>query len=185
MELDLQPWEIFTTIAESLWFIVHLELDLEMPPSERPNTNQIISPIKLTLSMVRQIWNFFWNKIARTRYELNHPVFRPRLRTLKLTPNTRDNIDQVSFEARLSERGDLAAEGHADIVCLELEGLYEKYGYGETENEDQERFRRDLISQAEEGPSKQKQMKMKVVGGTVNNCQARPLETTLTKMAEW
>ncbi|KAI4228816.1 MAG: hypothetical protein L6R36_001318 [Xanthoria steineri] len=179
------PWETFTTIAESLWYIVHLELDLEMPSSVRPTSNQPVSPTKLTLSTVREIWNFFWNRISRARHELNHLVSRPRLRTLKLTPSTRDYVDQVSFEARLSERDDLAANGQADIVCLELEGLYEKYGHGKTENEDRERFRRDLVSQAEEGPSNQKQIKMKAVGGSVINYQARPLETTLTKMAAW
>lgn len=182
---DVQPWETFTTIAESLWYIVHLELDLEMPSSVCPKSSQPISPKKLTLSTVREIWIFFWNSISRARHELNHLVSRPRLRTLKLTPSTRDYVDQVSFEARLSERDDLAAQGQADIVCLELEGLYEKYGYGRTENEDRERFRRDLVSQAEEGPSNQKQIKMKAVGGSVINYQARPLETTLTKMAAW
>lgn len=156
-----------------------------MPSSVRPTSNQPVSPTKLTLSTVREIWNFFWNRISRARHELNHLVSRPRLRTLKLTPSTRDYVDQVSFEARLSERDDLAANGQADIVCLELEGLYEKYGHGKTENEDRERFRRDLVSQAEEGPSNQKQIKMKAVGGSVINYQARPLETTLTKMAAW
>lgn len=156
-----------------------------MLSSVRPKGDRPLSPQKLTLSTGREIWNFFWNRISHARRELNHLVPRPRLRTLKLTPSTRDYVDQVSFEARLSERDDLAANGQADIVCLELEGLYEKYGHGKTENEDRERFRRDLVLQAEEGPSSQKQIKMKAGGGSVINYQARPLETTLTKMAAW
>ena len=50
------------------------------------------------------------------------------------------------------------------------------------ENEDQERFRRDMMAQAEDGAPK---AKLQRFGGAINDWQARPLETTLTRMAEW
>ena len=67
-------------------------------------------------------------------------------------------------------------------MCLELEGLYEKYGYGKLVNEDQERYRRDMMAQAEDGTST---AKMQRFGAAADNWQARPLETTLMRMAEW
>lgn len=39
-----------------------------------------------------------------------------------------------------------------------------------------------MMAQAEDGTSMAKMMRF---GGAVDNWQARPLETTLTKMAEW
>ncbi|KAL8893718.1 MAG: hypothetical protein Q9192_004992 [Flavoplaca navasiana] len=170
------PWKTLTTIASSLWSIKHLSLNLCFSPLRHQITNPSSTLTTINLSIVRHIWTFLWSTIHRA-LTLDAPTRKPHLRTLKITSK-----NHLSFEARLCERDDLAAEGHAEVVCLELEGLYEKYGHGKLENEDQERYRRDMMAQAEDGTS---MAKMKRFGGAVDNWQARPLETTLTKMAEW
>ncbi|KAL9013096.1 MAG: hypothetical protein Q9180_009041 [Flavoplaca navasiana] len=170
------PWKTLTTIASSLRSIKHLSLNLCFSPLPHETTNPLSSLTTINLSTVHQIWTFLWSTIHRAP-TLDNPTRKPHLLTLKITSKT-----HLSFEARLCERDDLAAEGHAEVVCLELEGLYEKYGRGELENEDQERYRRDMMAQAEDGTS---MAKMKKFGGAIDIWQARPLETTLTKMAEW
>ena len=68
-------------------------------------------------------------------------------------------------------------------MCLELEGLYEKYGDGTLDNKDQEQFRYDLVRQAEKGLLSPDEVVRK--RGSFRDCQARPLETWLVRMAEW
>ncbi|KAL8702767.1 MAG: hypothetical protein Q9201_004068 [Fulgogasparrea decipioides] len=166
------PWKLLSIIAESLWFIIHLELYmfLSVPCGQ----------VQVTLVSVRKIWNFLWSSIARFRKERGHASSLPRLRTLKISTSD-SRLYTARFEARLSERDDLAAQGHAEVVSLELEGLHEKYGYGECENNFQEDFRRQLTTRAERGPSQDKRM----ISNYVVHPQARPLETTLTEMVDW
>ncbi|KAL8723831.1 MAG: hypothetical protein Q9181_007155, partial [Wetmoreana brouardii] len=166
------PWKLLSVIAESLWFIVHLELDIFL--------NVPRGQLQVTLASVREIWNFLWNNIGRVRKERGHASSLPRLRTLKIS--TSDSSEYIArFEARLTERDNLAVEGHVEVVSLELEGLHEKYGYGECENNFQEDFRRRLTTRAERGPSQDKQM----ISDYIVHPQARPLETTLTRMVDW
>ncbi|KAL8765119.1 MAG: hypothetical protein Q9209_007702 [Squamulea sp. 1 TL-2023] len=125
------------------------------------------------------IWDFLWTNIARVREQKNHIISLPRLRTLKISTSD-PKKDSVKFEARLSERDDLAAKGHAEVVCLQLEGLRNKYGNGPLENKEMEIFRRDLTLRAEKGLTLQNQ-----TWEHFDQFQARPLKTTLKKMAEW
>ncbi len=87
----------------------------------------------------------------------------------------------MHFAARLSERDDLAAKGHADVVCLELEGLEEKYGHGPLEDQHREYFRRSLVARVEKGVTRENQ----TTWDDLTRIQARPLRTTLSEMAEW
>lgn len=89
----------------------------------------------------------------------------------------------MRFEARLAERDDLAARGHAEVVFLELEGLREKYGMGKCDNEWQEEFREGLERRAERGRMKGEEEEVSVVD-LVKHPQARPLETVLRRMVE-
>ncbi|KAL8787558.1 MAG: hypothetical protein Q9213_002120 [Squamulea squamosa] len=168
------PWKLLLTIAESLWFLVHLELDIELQPSKSTTGS-----LQVTLITVRQLWDFLWTNIARVREQRNHIISIPRLRTLKISTSD-PKKDSLRFEARLSERDDLAAKGHADVVCLELEGLRNKYGDGPLENKGMEIFRRDLTTRVEKGPILPNQ-----TWEHFDQFQARPLRTTLTEMAEW
>lgn len=161
-----------STIGDSLWFIVHLELDIEILPLETS-----LGRLQVTSNSVREIWDFLWTSITWARNSRDHIPSTPRLQTLKIS--TRDHkIDPFTFEARLSERDDLAAKGHADIVSLELEGLLGKYGDGPLENRDMANFRSKMISRVEDGPEPTSTVKFE-------NAQTRPLATTLSKMAEW
>ncbi|KAL8677605.1 MAG: hypothetical protein Q9186_005988 [Xanthomendoza sp. 1 TL-2023] len=168
---SLQPWGRLSMIAESLWFIIHLELDIEL---------LLLGTLKVTLESVRDIWNFLWADITRVRKERNHLISRPRLRTLKISTSV-TKMDTATFEARLSERDDLATKGHADVVCLQLEGLEEKYGNGPLDNDLMEKFRSDLVSRAEKGTP----LLRPITGDSFTHVQARPLKTTLSTMADW
>ncbi|KAL8684821.1 MAG: hypothetical protein Q9224_006115, partial [Gallowayella concinna] len=168
---SLQPWGRLSMIAESLWFIIHLELDIEL---------LLLGILKVTLESVREIWNFLWADITRVRKERNHLISRPRLRTLKISTSL-TKMDTATFEARLSERDDLATKGHADVVCLQLEGLEEKYGNGPLDNDLMEKFRSDLVSRAEKGTP----LLRPITGDSFTHVQARPLKTTLSTMADW
>ncbi|KAL9581417.1 MAG: hypothetical protein Q9212_003917 [Teloschistes hypoglaucus] len=176
------PWDLLTRIAESLTSIIHLELIVSLRhDSETP---------QVTLDSVRKIWSFLWHAIARVRkqraqHHPNHPsskttITTPRLRTLKIcTADT--EFYTARFEARLAERDDLAAQGHAEVVFLELEGLREKYGTGKCENGPQEKFRGMLEWRAERGRGRSQEMLVNLLDFP----QARPLETVLVRMAEW
>ncbi|KAL8815693.1 MAG: hypothetical protein Q9223_005199 [Gallowayella weberi] len=170
------PGGLLSTIAESLWFIVHLELNVELllPAGTKPGQPE------LTLDSVREIWNFLWADIMRVRKERNHMISRPRLQTLTIR-SCNASKDPVDFEARLSERDDLAIKGHAEVVCLQLEGLEEKYGNGPLENELMEIFRSYSISRVEKGRITQEPSGWDIPA----YIQARPLKTTLSTMADW
>ncbi|KAL8857380.1 MAG: hypothetical protein Q9178_006007 [Gyalolechia marmorata] len=170
------PWMLFSSIAESLWFIVHLELNVELLATKRG-----IQPVQVILTSVQEIWNFLWTNIARVRKNNSHIISQPRLRTLKIS--TRDpSGDTMHFAARLSERDDLAAKGHADVVCLELEGLEEKYGHGPLEDQHRENFRQNLAARVEKGVTIRENQ---TTWDYMLRIQARPLRTTLSEMAEW
>ena len=166
---------MLSVIADSLWFIVHLELDLYFLSPQ--------GPLQVTLDSVYIIWQFLWHEIIRTRTQRRHPVSLPRLRTLKVkTSDSRGTRDKTAtFEARLSERDDLAARGHAEVNFLPLQGLYEKYGHGKCENHFQENYRRDLTDRAVKGRPLDKELSW----DSSTFPQARPLDTVLSTMADW
>ncbi|KAL8893743.1 MAG: hypothetical protein Q9192_004967 [Flavoplaca navasiana] len=82
-------------------------------------TQDRIKSVKVILSSVQEIWNFLWTNIARVRKNKNHIISQPRLRTLQISIKD-PSRDTIRFAARLCERDDLTANGHADVVCLEL-----------------------------------------------------------------
>ncbi|KAL8687668.1 MAG: hypothetical protein Q9218_006222, partial [Villophora microphyllina] len=187
------PYETFQTIADSLWFIVHLEFYIELPDLQRllPH-GQSPDRSVVNLKNVRHIWASLWRGITQARERRNHLICLPRLQTLKiyegsfrLQQNLRPGIlrnerrEEAIFEARLSERDDLAAKGHADVVCLELEGLQEKYGKGPLASQEQTDLMQDMISRAYEGSARQRKS---VLDG--KQVHLRPLRTKLLAMTE-
>ncbi|KAL8764131.1 MAG: hypothetical protein Q9184_000273 [Pyrenodesmia sp. 2 TL-2023] len=127
-------------IAESLRFVDELELHLHL----RPKHAAYGRPVS-TIESIGDVWGFLWRSIERVRQRRGDVVCSPRLRTLRVvesqfvgfeplpTGATREFLrryrrDEMTFEARLSECDDLARGGHAYVVCLELEGLHNKYG---------------------------------------------------------
>ena len=60
--------------------------------------------------------------------------------------------EQATFEVRLSKRDDMARHGHADIVCLESEGLEEIYGSGPFANQSQAVLLNRFNERAQNGP---------------------------------
>ncbi|KAI4266290.1 MAG: hypothetical protein L6R35_006963 [Caloplaca aegaea] len=149
------PLQILSGLADSLWFITELELHL---------VRRSENPWRATLGEVRGIWEFLWRRIEQFRKNRGHLTSRPRLQTLRVvdtraggsldrTPRlaASDHDEEMTFEARLSERDDLAREGHANVVCLELEGLQEIYGRQPLVDELQATLMEQLTRRAQEG----------------------------------
>lgn len=92
----------------------------------------------------------------------------------------RECSEQATFEARLSEREDLAEWGYADVVCLELEALRNKYGFGEQEEQAKADLMRAVVERAERGP---RQWSVQFTLGHLDDF-LRPLRTPLLTMAD-
>ncbi|KAL9019306.1 MAG: hypothetical protein Q9185_003384 [Variospora sp. 1 TL-2023] len=150
-----QPLQILSGLADSLWFITELELHL---------VRRSENPWRATLGEVRGIWEFLWRRIEQFRQNCGHLTSRPRLQTLRVvdaraggsldrTPRlaASEHDEEMTFEARLSERDDLAREGHANVVCLELEGLQEIYGRRPLVDELQATLMEQLTRRAQKG----------------------------------
>ncbi|KAL9597903.1 MAG: hypothetical protein Q9219_004856 [cf. Caloplaca sp. 3 TL-2023] len=148
-------------MARSLWFVVELELNLGLGP---PDAND--PPQYGSITSIRELWYFIWKEIQVERLVLNHATSRPRLRALRVLEGHRTRVvegfhinytddfevcEQVIFEARLSERDDLAKMGHADVKCLGLEALQNKYGHGPYEKNFQRELMQDMTDRAENG----------------------------------
>ncbi|KAL9001734.1 MAG: hypothetical protein Q9188_005300 [Gyalolechia gomerana] len=191
--MDLQigsdwPLDALLRIAESLWFIVKLELNLELHiPGEGPSR-----PVA-TLQSVLHIWHFIWRKIENVRKARNHVICRPRLRTLRVLEGSyrqvwdvpraimrQERSEQAIFEARLSERDDLAEWGYADVTCLGLEALRNIYGRKPQEDQAKAGFMRDVLFRAENGPA---QMYTHIDLGNQMDL-LRPLRTPLLALAD-
>lgn len=183
-------------IADSFWFIVHLELYLELPfVGSSPNSEQSTVRSVANLKSVRDIWAFLWRGIKLARKERQHTDCRPQLRSLKVFEGSfrqvrnisneqfkRERGEQAIFEARLSERDDLAERGHAEVVCLELEGLQEKYGKGPLANQFQIDLMDNMVSRAKEGLSQRIKIPLAMLDNQIPHL--RPLRTTLLAMAD-
>ena len=89
-----------------------------------------------------------------------------------------DNL-MVHFEARLSERCELAAKGIASIICLELEGLEHKLALESDMNTWQRTLLREMRARAEHGPSSD----FRTCAGEGADALTRPLKTRLLEMA--
>ncbi|KAL8650736.1 MAG: hypothetical protein Q9210_003656 [Variospora velana] len=149
------PLRILSGLADSLWFIVELELHL-LRRSE--------NPWRATLGEVRGIWEFLWRRIEQFRKNRGHLTSHPRLQILRVVDARAEGSlnrppglaasehgEEMTFEARLSERDDLARKGHANVVCLELEGLQEIYGRRPLVDELQATLMEQLTRRAQEG----------------------------------
>ncbi|KAL8935624.1 MAG: hypothetical protein Q9216_005335 [Gyalolechia sp. 2 TL-2023] len=184
----LQPWSTLSRIAESLWFIVELELNLELHIPEAGPTHPVA-----TLQSVFQIWHFIWRKIENVRRALNHITCRPRLQTLRISEGSyrqewdiprammrQERGEQAIFEARLSERDDLAEYGYAVVTCLSLEALRNKYGREPQEDQAKAGLMEDVLYRAEHGPA---QMHTHIDLGNQMD-MLRPLRTPLLALAD-
>lgn len=182
---------MLTCIAESLWFVVELELHLHL----RPKHAAYGRPVS-TIQSIRHVWGFLWRSIERVRRRRDDVVCSPRLRTLRVvesqfvgpeplpTGATRDFLrryrrDKMTFEARLSESDDLAQKGHADVVCLELEGLHNKYGRQKLHDELQVLLMEQTTRRAHEA-----RMQSMTFAASNNVELIRPLRTSLLAMVE-
>ncbi|KAL8827525.1 MAG: hypothetical protein Q9170_006983 [Blastenia crenularia] len=184
---DDWPWEKLTGIAESLWFIVKLELNLELHIPEPSNPLPVA-----TIHSVHKIWTFLWHKIESFRKAQNHITSRPRLRTLRVFEGSfrqvwdvpeeimyQERREQAIFEARISECDDLAERGHADVTCLALEALRNKYGRGPNNEHPHVNLMRYVTSRAEEGPAQRRPIDL---GNQLD--LLRPLRTPLLGLVD-
>ncbi|KAL8869224.1 MAG: hypothetical protein Q9174_004430 [Haloplaca sp. 1 TL-2023] len=147
------PWRLLETIADSFMSIVHLELFLWVSDAEVTT----------------------FQKTLRVRQGAVYPD-RTGWGLIGFDP------PQVTFEARLSEQDDLADMGVANVVCLELEGLLEKYGKGSLVNDQQRALRDDMTSRAERGSTLKQGLPTDVLGNQWPHI--RPLRTTLVALNE-
>ncbi|KAL8711660.1 MAG: hypothetical protein Q9220_004070 [cf. Caloplaca sp. 1 TL-2023] len=177
-----------SNIARLFCSLVHVEVYVDIRFIETNPRTQAANIVS-----VRQLWDCLWRNMALARKEQHYTIARPSLRTLRVfeawdqeTQDPLPGIDQTrrsecaTFEARLSERDDLADKGYAEVVCLELEGLREKRGNEPARNEHQAQQMREMISRAEVGPSKARKVKL----GASAYPHLRPLRTSLVEMAE-
>lgn len=145
-----------------------------------------------TTQNIRDLWAFLWRTIEQVRRTRCDLTCRPRLRTLRVVEGLHKEPQSIllgvqfeqrremaTFEARLNERDDLAQQGHADVVCLELEGLQEKYGRGPLANEFQEKLLEEITLRAQVG----RRQSMKLTTGLHDEI-LRPLKTSLLKMVD-
>ncbi len=149
-----------------------------------------------TIGNVRELWEYLWRKIEQVRQSHDDVLSRPRLRTLRVyesqfvgdeplpsgAPRSylrRYLRDVISFEARLSECDHLARRGYADVVCLELEGLYNRYGRGQLHEELQ-------VSLMEQTTLRAYQARMQAPRFAIANHTdlLRPLNTPLRAMVD-
>jgi len=126
-------------LAQSLWFLIKLELNLEINIAvpDRP-----LQPAA-TMTSVTHLWNYIWCKTKKSRQDRPYVCLKPRLRQLDvnagsfrpLQPSgyyTWEETQQQRFQARLLERDDEAEHGLAKIVCLEVEDLLNSSRGGES-----------------------------------------------------
>ena len=145
-----------------------------------------------TVQSVRQIWHFIWQKIQSVRKTLGHHTHRPRLQTLRILEGSHrrawdiprdfmyfERHKQTIFEARLSERDDLAEQGYADVVCLGLEALHNRYGKEPQEDVTKAALMQQVYSRASEGPG---QIYPVDLGNQLD--LLRPLKTSLLELAD-
>lgn len=182
---------MLSCIAESLWFIDELELHLHLQPKHAAYGRPVS-----TIESIRDVWDFLWSSIKRIRQRHGDVLCSPRLRTLRIvesqfvgleslpTGATREFLrryrrDEMTFEARLSECDELARGGHADVACLELEGLHNKYGRHPLQEELQALLMEQTTRRAHEARMQS------LTFGTSNNAELlRPLKTSLLAMVE-
>ena len=116
-------------IADEFWFIVHLELDIEI---ENPQHDHPTSP-KATLDSVPEIWRYLWQEITNSRVRRGHTTTKPRLKSLDLKAGSKPPVtepglnNQQRFTFDLSIRDDEAALGIAPVKCTELEALLSNF----------------------------------------------------------
>lgn len=124
------------SIADELWFLVHLELNIVI---ENPQHMHPDSP-KATLDSVPEIWRYLWQQILSTRVRRGHSIIKPRLKSLDLIAGSKRpvsdpslqgwQVDQQRFTFDISERDDKARLGIAKIKCTEVEALLSKLSSG-------------------------------------------------------
>ena len=174
------------SISNSFESIIHLEVFLWFSDAKVTGIRKL-TPVNI--NYVRDMWNCLWWGIRHAREMRQCSVWSPRLQTLRVRQGGyhTEGIEraipaQVTFEARLSERDDLADKGVANVVCLELEGLLEKYGKGSMTNDPQRALRYNIMSRADNGSPWEPGLPTDVLGNTWPHI--RPLRTTLVALAE-
>lgn len=124
----IKPYRAFDQIAKSFWFLVKLEIYLEINIADPDHPLQPAA----TYDSVSHMWEYMWSKMKQTRESHPWACPNPRLRELDVVAGsfrplypmhqiTWEQSQQQRFRASALEREEL--RGLASVTCLEVEAL--------------------------------------------------------------
>lgn len=134
----IKPYHTFDQIAESFWFLIKLELYLEIGIMD---PNHPLQPAA-TYASVSYLWDYIWVKMKQRRETHPWACPTPRLREMIVVagsfrsnpptePLTWEQTQQQRFRA--SAHGGEEKRGLADVTCLEVEALMKGIEEGDLE----------------------------------------------------
>ncbi|KAL6718584.1 hypothetical protein ACLMJK_004676 [Lecanora helva] len=89
------PYPAFEQISQSCWFLVKLQLYLEIGIADPEHPLQPAA----TYTTVSHIWDFIWSTMRRTRETHHHVLSQPRLRELQVNAGSfRPDSGQTDWE---------------------------------------------------------------------------------------
>lgn len=128
-------------IARELWFLEHLELDLEIGLREAGTQLDYRPTLKNTLPL----WRHLRKSIRTHRIKQDHLITEPRLRSLDLVLGSGSSQlvsgvqglrtgSCLTFAIDISPHGELARRDVANVYCTEFEALKRIVGSDERNN---------------------------------------------------
>lgn len=134
--LCMKPYLTFDRIIKSFWFLVKLELYLEINIADPEHPLQPAA----TYASVSHIWEYVWSNMKQVRGARRWVCPDPRLRELNVVAGSFrpyspsrgwiwEEIQQQRYRARACDGGE--RRGHAHVTCLEVEAMLKEVEDGD------------------------------------------------------